>query len=606
MVKDFLPVNRDDMRKRGWDELDFLFISGDAYVDHPSFGHAIITRVLESEGFRVGIIAQPDWKNVDSFKIMGRPALGVLISSGNIDSMVNHYSVGKRRRKEDAYTPGGIPGQRPDRADIVYANRVREAFKDIPIILGGVEASLRRFAHYDYWDDDVRRSMLLDSKADIIVYGMGEKPIVEVANLLRYGENVRNIKDVRGTCYVTGNIDSLKDYLEVASFESVKGSKVEYAKAYRTQYEEQDAIRGKTVVQKHGDRYVVQNPPSFPLSSQDLDRIYSLPYMRRPHPMYDSLGSVPAINEVKFSITSHRGCFGGCSFCAIYFHEGRTIQMRSHENIISEVKEIMKDPDFKGYIHDVGGPTANFREPACEKQKEYGVCKNRQCLYPSPCKNLIIDHSDYLNLLREIRSIPGIKKVFVRSGLRYDYLLYEKNDEFFNELCKYHISGQLKVAPEHVSDRVLSKMGKPGKDVYDRFVKKYFDINKKLQKKQYLVPYLMSSHPGSSLDDAIELAEYIRDMGYNPEQVQDFYPTPGSLSTCMYYTGIDPRDMSDVYVPKSQHDKAMQRALLQFRDPKNYKLVHEALIKAKREDLIGYGSKCLIHPKKGVKSWNRT
>lgn len=604
MVKDFLPVNREDMKKRGWNELDFLFISGDAYVDHPSFGHAIISRVLESEGFRVGIIAQPDWKDAESFKIMGRPKLGILISSGNIDSMVNHYSVAKRRRKEDVYTPGDQPGKRPDRADIVYANRAREAFKDIPIILGGIEASLRRFAHYDYWDDDVRRSILLDSKADMLVYGMGEKPIVQIANLLRYGENIKDIKDVRGTCYVTKNLDGLSDYIKISSFEDVKTSKMEYARAYKVQYEEQDAIRGKTIVQPHGDRYVVQTPPPFPMSGDDLDMVYSLPYMRKPHPMYDALGGVSAIKEVKFSITSHRGCFGGCSFCAIYFHAGRTIMMRSHENILAEVKEIMKDPDFKGYINDVGGPTANFRNIACKKQKKYGVCKNRQCLYPSPCKNLIIDHSDYLKLLREIRSIPGIKKVFIRSGLRYDYLLYDKDDTFFNELCKYHVSGQLKVAPEHISDRVLSRMGKPGKNVYDRFVKKYFDINHKLNRKQYLVPYLMSSHPGSDLNAAIELAEYIRDMGYNPEQVQDFYPTPGSLSTTMYYTGIDPRDMSEVYVPKTQHDKAMQRALLQFRDPKNYKLVHEALVKAGREDLIGYGDKCLIHPRKGVKRKN--
>jgi uncharacterized radical SAM protein YgiQ len=606
MSNKFLPVSKQDMKDRNWDELDFLFISGDAYVDHPSFGHSIITRLLEAEGFRVGIIAQPDWKDVESFKILGRPRLAVLISSGNIDPMVNHYTAAKKPRSEDVYSPGGKSGKRPDRADIVYTSKAKEAFKNIPVILGGIEGSLRRFAHYDYWDDKVRRSILLDSKADLLIYGMGERPIIEVANLLKYGEDIRNIKNVRGTCYAAADIDGVKDYIMIPSYEEVSSNKTAYAKSYKTQYEEQDAIRGKTIVQPHADRFIIQNPPAYPLIIDEMDRVYNLPYARKPHPMYDSEGGVPAIEEVKFSISSHRGCFGGCSFCALNFHQGRSIQMRSHENIINEVKEMMKDPDFKGYIHDVGGPTANFREPACQKQKEHGVCKNRQCLHPSPCKNLTVDHSDYLKLLREIRSIPGIKKVFVRSGLRYDYMIYDKNDDFLNELCKYHISGQLKVAPEHVSDRVLEKMGKPGRKVYDRFVEKYVETNKRLGKKQYLVPYLMSSHPGSDIYAAIELAEYIRDMGYNPEQVQDFYPTPGSLSTCMYYTGIDPRSMEKVYVPVTYHDKVLQRALLQFRDPKNYKLVYEALIKAGREDLIGYDKKCLIRPKKGAKNWNRS
>lgn len=598
MAAEFLPVSKKDMRDRGWDTLDFLFISGDAYVDHPSFGHAIITRILEAEGFKVGIIAQPDWNNIESFKIMGSPKLGILISSGNIDSMVNHYTASKKKRSGDVYSPGGRSGMRPDRADIVYANKAREAFKNIPIILGGIEASLRRFAHYDYWDDRVRRSILLDSKADILIYGMGEKSIIQVADLLRYGKDIHEITDVRGTCYVAKSVEGLKNYILIPGFDEVSRDKEEYAKAYKTQYEEQDAVYGKTIVQPHGDRFIIQNPPSYPLTTKELDRVYGLPYMRKPHPMYQSLGGIPAVDEIKFSIISHRGCFGGCSFCALNFHQGRTIQSRSHESILNEVKNITEDEDFKGYIHDVGGPTANFREAACEKQKNYGVCKHRQCLHPTPCKNLIVDHSDYLKLLRKIRSMRGVKKVFVRSGIRYDYLLYDKNDEFFKELCKHHISGQLKVAPEHISDSVLEKMGKPGRSTYDRFVKKYYDINKKIGKNQFLVPYLMSSHPGSDLKAAIELAEYIRDMGYNPEQVQDFYPTPGSLSTCMYYTGLDPRTMEKVYVPRSPHEKALQRALLQFRDPKNYKLVYEALTKAGREDLIGYDKKCLIKPMK--------
>lgn len=605
MSNNFLPVNKRDMKERGWDTLDFLFISGDAYVDHPSFGHAIITRLLESEGFKIGILPQPDWNNIESFKAMGTPRFGILIASGNIDPMVNHYSVFKKRRHEDAYSPGGKAGKRPDRADIVYSNRAREAFKNVPIILGGIEASLRRFAHYDYWDDKVRRSILLDSKADLLVYGMGERPIIEVANLLRYGKDIHGIKDVRGTSYITNDIHDLNDYITIPSFEEVSEDKIKYALAYKTQYEEQDAVYGKTIIQLHNGRYVVQNPPALPLSTVEMDRVYNLPYTRNPHPMYQDDGGIPAITEVKFSISSHRGCFGGCSFCALNFHQGRTIQSRSHGSILKEVEGLVREDDFKGYIHDVGGPTANFREAACDKQKTYGVCRNKQCLHPSPCKNLIVDHSDYLKLLREIRNIPGVKKVFIRSGIRYDYLLYDKNSEFFNELCKYHISGQLKVAPEHVSDRVLEKMGKPSRKVYDRFVQRYHDINERLGKKQFLVPYLMSSHPGSDLNAAIELAEYIRDMKYTPEQVQDFYPTPGSLSTCMYYTGIDPRNMEEVYVPRSPHDKELQRALLQYRNPKNYSLVLEALTKASREDLIGFDKKCLIKPRMGVKRQGR-
>lgn len=598
MTMNFLPVCKSDMNERGYDCLDFLFISGDAYVDHPSFGPAIITRLLEADGFKVGFIAQPDWNDIKSFTIMGTPKLGVLISSGNIDSMVNQYTVAKKRRHFDSYSPGGKTGKRPDRATIVYANKAREAFKDTPIILGGIEASLRRFAHYDYWDNKVRRSILLDSKADLLVYGMGEKAILEIANLLRYGKDVKEIHNVRGTSYVSNNIDDLDEYIKTPSFEDVSTNKEEYAKAFKIQYEQQDAVYGATIVQPHDNRFVIQNPPSIPMTTKELDMVYDLPYARSFHPMYEKYGGIPAIEEVKFSITSHRGCFGGCSFCALTFHQGRTIQQRSHESILKEVNKLVEDPEFKGYIHDVGGPTANFRNTACSKQETKGVCKNRQCLFPSPCKNLIVDHSDYLGLLRKIRNVPGVKKVFIRSGIRYDYLIYDKNNEFINELCKYHISGQLKVAPEHISDRVLSSMGKPNRSVYERFVKKYNDINKKLNKKQYLVPYLMSSHPGSDLYAAIELAEYIRDMGYNPEQVQDFYPTPGSLSTCMYYTEIDPRDMRKVYVPKNPHEKAMQRALLQFKDPKNYRLVHEALIKAGREDLIGFNKKCLIKPKR--------
>jgi len=591
----FLPVNKSDMEARGWDSVDFLFISGDAYVDHPSFGHAIITRLLESEGFRVGIIAQPNWKTCKDFMKLGRPNLAVLISSGVIDSMVNHYTSSKKPRSDDSYSPGGKAGFRPDRAVIVYANRIREAFGSIPVIIGGIEASLRRFAHYDYWDDKVRRSILLDSRADILIFGMGEKAIIEVANALREGKKIDEIRDVRGTAYVS---TTAEEGLLMPSYEEVAEDKRAYAEAFMIQYNEQDPINGRRLIQPHGNRYVVQNPPALPMTEKELDRIYSLPYERTYHPMYEVAGGVPAIKEVQFSITSHRGCFGGCSFCALNFHQGRIIQKRSKASIINEAKKLVWEPGFKGYIHDVGGPTANFRNAACERQKAYGACKHRQCLFPKPCKNLKVDHSEYLELLRELRKIPGVRKVFVRSGIRYDYLMLDENDEFFNELCEHHISGQLKVAPEHISDRVLEKMGKPGRRVYESFVEKYYSINKRLGKEQYLVPYLISGHPGSDLNAAIELALYLKKIGYTPEQVQDFYPTPGTLSTCMFYTSLDPRTMKPVYVPKSPREKAMQRALLQFRRKENQPIVREALRKAGREDLIGYSRDCLVPPER--------
>lgn len=592
--KNFLPVCKDDLKALKIDQLDFIIITGDAYVDHPSFGTAIIGRVLENEGFSVGIIPQPNWHSADDFRALGKPKYAFLINSGNIDSMVNHYTAAKKKRHEDFYSPGGEAGHRPDRAVIVYCNRAREAFNDVPIIIGGIEASLRRFAHYDYWEDKVRRSILVDSKADLLCYGMGEKTMVQIANLLKYGMDVNSMTDIRGTSYITSDISGLNDFIEVPSYEEVSTNKKSYAKAYKLQAIEQDAFRGKTIVQKHGDRYVVQNVPQYPLTENDMDDVYNLPYTRTSHPMYDNKGGIPALKEVKFSITSHRGCFGGCSFCALTFHQGRTIQHRSQNSIIKEAKLMTTFDDFKGYIHDVGGPTANFRHVSCKEQLERGVCKNRQCLFPSKCKNLKIDHMEYLSLLRKLRELPKVKKVFIRSGIRYDYLIYDKNTTFFEELCKYHISGQLKVAPEHISDKVLKQMGKPSRDVYDSFVKKYFEINNRLGMKQYLVPYLMSSHPGSDLNCAVELAEYIKKMGYIPEQVQDFYPTPGSVSTTMYYTGINPFTEEEVYVPRNQHEKNMQRALLQFAKPENYKIVKEALIKAHREDLIGNGPKCLI------------
>ncbi|MBS5822901.1 MAG: YgiQ family radical SAM protein [Clostridium argentinense] len=594
---EFLPISKEDMKKQNIEQLDFIIITGDAYIDHPSFGTAIIGRILESEGYTVGIIAQPNWNTVDDFKKLGEPKYGFLINSGNIDSMVNHYTAFKKRRSDDLYSPGGKSGYRPNRAVIVYSNRAREAYKNVPIIIGGIEASLRRFAHYDYWDDKVRKSILMDSKADLLVYGMGEKPIIEIAKFLSYGNSIERLHHVRGTSYITKDISNIKDYILLPSFEEVSTDKRAYANSYKLYSKEQDAIWGKTIVEPYGDRYIVQNPPQHPLTEKDMDKVYNLPYTRTYHPIYEPMGGIPALKEVKFSITSHRGCFGSCSFCALTYHQGRVIQNRSQQSIIDEAKLLTEDKDFKGYIHDIGGPTANFRHRACKKQIEHGVCKDKQCMFPSPCKNLIVDHSEYLSLLKKVRSLPKIKKVFIRSGIRYDYLMEDKNTKFFHELCEHHISGQLKVAPEHISDKVLAQMGKPKKQVYDNFRKKYEAINKKLGKKQFMVPYLMSSHPGSDIDAAIELAEYIKTMGYMPEQVQDFYPTPGSLSTTIYYTGINPITGKEVYVPKEYKEKNMQRALLQFQNPENHALVKKALIQANRTDLIGFESNCLIGPR---------
>ena len=592
----FLPISKEDMQKKKIEQLDFIFVSGDAYVDHPSFGSAVIARLLESRGYKVGIIPQPDWRSTDAFKALGKPKLAFLVSSGNMDSMVNHYTAGKKPRREDLYSPGGVRGKRPDRAVTVYCNRIREAFKDVPVIIGGIEASLRRFAHYDFWDDQVRRSILFDSRADLLIYGMGEKPVIQVAEALESGMEIKYITYINGTAYIASELENLPDATVIPSFDEVRDSKRKYARAFMLQYREQDYHTGSILIQPHGERFLVQNPPAAPLTETELDDVYSLPFTRQYHPVYKNQGGIPALKEVKFSLTSQRGCFGGCSFCALNFHQGRVVQSRSHESIIEEAELLLKDPEFKGYIHDVGGPTANFRHAACDKQLNAGVCKNRQCLYPTPCKNLKVDHKDYVALLKKLRSLPGVKKVFVRSGLRYDYIIADKKDEFLRELCENHISGQLKVAPEHVSDKVLRYMGKPSKEVYDRFVKKYFDMNKRLKKEQYLVPYLMSGHPGSDLSAAVELAEYVRDMGYNPEQIQEFYPTPGTLSTCMYYTGLDPRTMKPVYVPRDPEEKAMQRALIQYRNPANYGLVYKALKSAGREDLIGFGDKCLIKP----------
>lgn len=592
----FLPICKQDLKERSITELDFVYISGDAYVDHPGFAHAVVCRVLESLGYTVGIIPQPDWHTCDDFKKLGKPRLGFLVGAGNIDSMVNHYTAAKKRRNTDFYSPGGKAGLRPDRATIVYCNRIREAYGNkIPIIIGGIEASLRRFAHYDYWTDKVRRSILIDSGADLLIYGMGEHQIAEIAELLNYGVPVSEITSVAGTVYKEGNTELLpQDAVYADDYDTVSSDKVAYSKATAVQYAQQDAVRGKTVIQRDRDKYIVQNPPSPPLTSEEMDKVYELPYVRDYHPCYKEQGGVPAIEEVKFSITSSRGCFGACSFCALTFHQGRTISARSHESILREAELLTKLPGFKGYIHDVGGPTANFRSPSCKDQLKRGVCPSRQCLFPTPCKNLEVSHKDYLSLLRKLRKIPKIKRVFIRSGIRYDYLYYDKDDEFFYELCKHHVSGQLKVAPEHISDNVLKYMGKPSVKIYDAFCDKYKKVNQTLGKDQYIVPYLMSSHPGSRLSDAISLAEYLRDHHLNPEQVQDFYPTPGSLSTCMYHTGIDPRTMKNVYIPKTYEEKQLQRALLQYKRPENYNLVYEALIKANRRDLIGSGKKCLI------------
>ena len=600
MSNGFLPISKEDMKEQGISQLDFVYVCGDAYVDHPSFGHAIISRVLQSHGYTVGIIAQPDWTKSESINILGEPRLGFLVSAGNMDSMVNHYSVSKKRRTTDAFTPGGVMGKRPDYATIVYCNLIRQTYKKKPIIIGGIEASLRRLAHYDYWSDKLKRSILLDSGADLISYGMGERSIIEIADALDSGLDIHDITFIDGTVYKTRNRDIIYDAIELPSYEELKKDKLNYARSFYTQYCNTDPFSGKRLFETYDEKmFVVQNPPSKPLSQKEMDAVYALPYMRTYHPTYEEAGGVPAIEEVKFSLISNRGCFGGCSFCALTFHQGRIIQTRSHESILAEAQKMIWDPDFKGYIHDVGGPTANFRAPACEKQLTKGACPNKQCLFPKPCKNLKVDHSDYLSLLRKLRELPNVKKVFIRSGIRFDYLIYDEDQTFLRELCEHHVSGQLKVAPEHISDAVLQKLGKPEVAVYNRFVKAYKSMNEKLGKKQFLVPYLMSSHPGSTLKEAIELSEYLRDLGYMPEQVQDFYPTPSTISTCMYYTGVDPRNMQPVYVATNPHEKAMQRALIQYRNPKNYDLVYEALTKAGRTDLIGYDKKCLIRPRKG-------
>ncbi|MEG2731847.1 MAG: YgiQ family radical SAM protein [Clostridium sp.] len=598
MINDYLPISEEDMKKRGWEQCDFIYVSGDAYVDHPSFGTAIISRLLESHGYKVGIIAQPDWKDAKSVQCLGEPRLGYLVSAGNMDSMVNHYSVSKKRRAKDSYTPGGEMGKRPDYATVVYCNLIRSISKK-PIIIGGIEASLRRLAHYDYWSGRLKHSILLDSQADLISYGMGERSIVEIADALNSGIDIKDITFIEGTVYKATSLASVYDEIELPSFKHLQADKKEYAKSFYVQYCNTDPFTGKRLVEPYGENlYIVQNPASKPLSQVEMDDIYALPYMRSYHPIYEAAGGIPAITEVKFSLISNRGCFGGCSFCALTFHQGRIVQTRSHESIVEEATLLTEEPDFKGYIHDVGGPTANFRFPACEKQMNYGVCPDRQCLFPKPCKNLNADHSDYVALLRKLREIPKVKKVFIRSGIRFEYLLADSSRVLLKELCQYHVSGQLKVAPEHISNNVLKRMGKPEVSVYKEFMKEYKDMNEKLGMKQFLVPYLMSSHPGSTLKEAIELAEYLRDLGYMPEQVQDFYPTPSTISTCMYYTGYDPRTMEPVYVPTNPHEKAMQRALIQYRNPKNYDLVTEALKTAGRADLIGFDKKCLIRPRR--------
>ena len=594
-----MPVSKQDMQELNIDQLDFVYVSGDAYVDHPSFAVAIITRVLQAHGFTVGVIAQPDWKDDKSITVLGKPRLGFLVSAGNMDSMVNHYTVSKKHRDFDNYSPGGEMGHRPDYACVVYGNLIRRTYKDVPIILGGIEASLRRMAHYDYWSNKLKRSILLDSGADLISYGMGEKSIIAIAEALDSGIDISDITFIPGTVYKARNTDTVVDGIKLPTYEELLADKLNYAKSFNVQHNNTDPFTGKTMYEEYPHSvFVIQNPPQEPLSQMEMDDIYALPYTRKYHPMYESKGGIPALREVKFSLISNRGCFGGCNFCALTFHQGRIIQTRSQESIINEAKILIEDPEFKGYIHDVGGPTANFRKPSCKKQLKSGVCPNRQCLFPTPCKNLEVDHKEYISLLRKLRSLKGVKKVFIRSGIRFDYVLADNNDEFITELCRYHVSGQLKVAPEHISDEVLKYMGKPSVSVYNRFIDKYFKVNDKYDMKQYLVPYLMSSHPGSTLKEAVELAEYIRDLGYMPQQVQDFYPTPSTMSTCMYYTGVNPATLEPVYVTHNPHEKAMQRALIQYRNPDNYDLVKEALLKAHREDLIGFDEKCLIPPRK--------
>lgn len=595
-MNEFLPINKQEMLERGWDGVDFVYVTGDSYVDHPSFGAAIITRVLESEGFKVAVLSQPDWKSTADFTQFGRPRLGFFVTSGNIDSMVAHYTAAKRLRHDDAYTAGGVSGKRPDRAVIVYSNIIKSIYPDSPVIIGGLEASLRRFAHYDYWDDKIRPSILLDSKADLLTFGMGENQTVQIAQRLDRGENISDMRDILGTCYTCPTVETPYEGVECPSYENVLSSKREYAKSCRIQQDEQDHIRGRRIKQKHGKTMVVQNSPMPPLTQKELDRVYSLPYTRAYHPSYEKLGGVPGIREVEFSITHNRGCFGACNFCSIAFHQCRYVTSRSKKSIVTEAEKLTRMPNFKGYIHDIGGPTANFRKPSCDYQLEHGLCKGKKCLSPKPCANLKVDHSEYLDILRSVRSLPGVKKVFIRSGIRYDYLLEDRDDTFFRELVENHVSGQLKVAPEHCSASVLDKMGKPHIEAYIAFSKRYFQYTGEVNKEQYLVPYLMSSHPGSTLDDAIELALFLKKNHIRPEQVQDFYPTPGTISTCMFYTGLDPYTMEEVYVARSEHDKALQRALLQYYNPKNHHLVEEALKRAGRYDLIGYDAKCLIKP----------
>ena len=600
----FMPISKQEMEEQGIKQPDFVYVTGDAYVDHPSFGHAIISRVLQAHGYSVCILSQPDWKDDNSIAVFGRPRLAFLVSGGNMDSMVNHYFVSGKRRPTDAYTPGGEAGRRPDRATTVYGNLIRRRYKDVPVIIGGIEASLRRMAHYDYWSDSFKRSILLDSQADLLSYGMGEKSMVEIAEALDNGIAVRDITFIPGTVYRTKDISGVYDGIILSSYDDMKAVPKKYAESFWTQYCNTDPFNGKTLIEPYPNGvYVVQNPPQPPLSTQEMDDIYDLPYMRTYHPSYEKAGGVPAISEIKFSLVSNRGCFGGCNFCALTFHQGRIVQTRSHESLIREAVGMIQEKDFKGYIHDVGGPTANFRHPSCQKQLTQGVCKNRQCLFPEPCPNLKADHADYLSLLKKLRALPGVRKVFIRSGIRFDYLMADPDDTFFRELVEHHVSGQLKVAPEHISPAVLEKLGKPKKEVYGRFVQKYYKINEQLGKKQFLVPYLMSSHPGSTLKEAIELAEYLRDLGYMPEQVQDFYPTPSTISTVMYYTGVDPRNKKPVYVCRNPHEKAMQRALIQYRNPNNYELVKEALIKGGREDLIGFDKKCLIRPRRTAQTF---
>ena len=598
MNNKFLPISKADMEERGWEQCDFIIVTGDAYVDHHSFGTAVISRVLEHAGYKVGIIAQPDWHSTDDFMKLGRPRLAFLVNAGNMDSMVNHYTVSKRVREKDLYSPGGKMGLRPDRATIVYCNKIREAYKNINICIGGVEASLRRFAHYDYWADKVRKSILTDSGADLLIYGMSEKQIVEVAHYLNEGFDAKYIRHVPGTCYLADSLDEIyEEHIVIPSYKEVSTDKIKYCEAFKVTYQEQDPMRGRTIVQDQGDKFLVVNKPEVILNREELDAVYDLPFTKEYHPSYEPMGGIPALEEVKFSIVGSRGCFGNCSFCAITFHQGRAVQSRSKESIVKEAKEMTEMKDFKGYIHDVGGPTANFRKPACNHQLTIGACKTKHCLSPGVCKNMDVDHKEFIDVLRSVRSLPKIKKVFVRSGIRYDYVMADKDDTFFKELVEHHVSGQLKVAPEHVSEEVLKHMGKPAGKTYEQFRQKFFRITEKLGKKQYIIPYLMSSHPGSTLKEAIELAEYLRDIKYQPEQVQDFYPTPGTLSTTIFYTGLDPITMKPVYVPKSKEEKAMQRALLQFSNPKNYNIVYDALMKAGREDLIGNGPKCLIKSK---------